>query len=79
MGDIKNFPLWKQLNCTPVEKLREALEYAERHPEDINKLLILWYDEEGLVNFQTDKDLAIHEAVYALEFVKSNLIKPEGD
>lgn len=74
MAEIKNSPEWKLLNCTPVEKLRELLEYAERHPEDVTKLLVVWYSEDGRINWQTDKDIKAHEAVYALEFTKHDLI-----
>ena len=79
MAEVKSFPTWKLFNCTPVEKLRELLEYAERHPEDVTKLVVIWFNEEGLVSWQTDKDIAICEAVYALEFIKHKFIQPPGE
>ena len=74
MGDISLFPMWKQLNATPEEKLREALAYKAKHPEDMKKVLIIWEGEDGLVHYECESDLIVRDAVFMLETTKLMLM-----
>ncbi|MFA6904411.1 MAG: hypothetical protein WC236_15155 [Gallionellaceae bacterium] len=71
---IISFPHWKHKNVTPAEKLYELAEYATRHPEDVNNLVLLWTDEAGNIVGETDSEVRVDTAVYMCESYKLKLI-----
>ena len=74
MDNVTNFPLWKQ-NCTSIEKLREVLQYAESHPEELNDLIVLWNDESGVRRMECDGQLRVDKSVFMLEMAKLDMLR----
>jgi hypothetical protein len=72
---VISFPNWKRSNATPIDKLRELLEYAERHPEDVNDLILIWHNEQGIRCAECSSGLLVSEMVYSLEQAKFDLLK----
>lgn len=70
---VTNLPIWK-INSTPIEKLREVLQYAESHPEDVNCLMVLWIDSDAISQYQTCATTTISDAVYMLEKTKLEVL-----
>lgn len=73
MSTVANLPVWK-INSTPIEKLREVLQYAESHPEDINDLIVLWLDADKLPQWQTSKTVTLGSAIFLLEKTKLEML-----
>jgi hypothetical protein len=69
MVGVINFPKWRE-NCTPVEKLREVLQYAESHPEDVRHLLILCENVDGKRQQHSDGSMTTAQAIGMLELAK---------
>lgn len=71
---VVSFPHWKRSNSAPIDKLREMLEYAERHPEDVKDLIILWNNEEDIRCAETDSEIHVSMMVYMLEPAKFDVL-----
>lgn len=79
MAGVINFPKWRE-NCTPIEKLREVLQYAESHPEDVKRLLILCENADSRRQMHTDGSLTTVQAIGMLELAKLDIaLERDGD
>jgi hypothetical protein len=69
MSNVKNIGIWKK-NCTPVEKLKEVLQYAESGEGKVGSTLIVFFDKNGAVEFQSSAKTTVAETIFMLEQVK---------
>lgn len=69
MSKVVNFPNWR-INCTPIEKLREVLQYAESHPEEVNNLMVLWQDKNAMTQYEVSAKNELKDAIFMLENTK---------
>lgn len=74
MSNITNFPTWKA-NSNAIEKMREALAYMESHPEDMQNVLIVYNDENGIRQCLTDANVTATFAIGMLELAKHDLLE----
>jgi hypothetical protein len=72
---VIDFPKWKRNNAPPITKLRELLNYAERHPEDVKELILIWENEEGMRCAEADSAMLVSKMVYMLEQAKFDLLR----
>lgn len=70
MSNVDLFRKWKHGNSKPEEKLNEALVYKAEHPEDMKTVLIIWTDENELIQYECDSDLKLRDLTHMLETVK---------
>jgi len=75
VDNVVSFPNWLQYNASPIDKLKEVLAYAERHPEDVKDLILIWKSEEGNRVCQVESSMTIPTFVYLLEQTKFDTLK----
>ena len=75
MSNVTSFPNWKRSNASPIEKLKELLEYAERHPEDVKELILIWENEDGFRCCEVNSTMLVSKSVYMLEQAKFDILK----
>lgn len=72
MSNVKNIGIWKK-NCTPVEKLKEVLQYAESGEGKVKHVLIIYIGESEISEYESSKDLDLANALFMLEQTKFDL------
>lgn len=72
MSNVKNIGIWKK-NCTPVEKLKEVLQYAESGEGKVKHVLIIYVGESEISEYESSKDLDLANALFMLEQTKFDL------
>lgn len=75
MSNVKSFPNWLRHNASPIDKLKELLAYAERYPEDVKELILIWENEEGFRCCEVNSSMLVSKSVYMLEQAKFDILK----
>jgi len=73
MSNITTFPKWKN-NSSPVEKLKEIVQYMETNPDDIKHVIAVFTDGQGIRQCQTDSEITVLMAVGMLEAAKHDAL-----
>jgi len=72
--NVRSFPNWKTYNCSASDKLRELAEYAERHPEDVRDVVLVWMGEDDTVRVATNSEIRTKDSIFILEYAKTALL-----
>ncbi|MHB8085769.1 MAG: hypothetical protein ACYDHZ_08080 [Dehalococcoidia bacterium] len=74
MSNLVNFPKWRQ-NSTAIEKLREVLQYAEARPEHIQRVIVIFENQDHVRQIVTDSEVTVVQALGMIDLAKNDLMK----